>query len=277
MTTSNGDRALRNGRNILESYELVTRHQELDSNAHELDEDINPESDTSLLRRHYASSNESHDFLPQTGTPIELFQRFVSFMSRTPLLLRSSPAQGTGSYGALPVHDLSFSTDGSEIDEEDFNDIRRRDSRKGKGRKLRQAFSNDSSRSRLVKISGNGSTATRRTRRRQSELGVDATLSATPTVPAGVEGKLFENIIPDTNSVGSAPGEGEEDVGAHTDSDGDGWSVEHPADNSPLVKFLLVISSTLIGTTIRMVICCHPSSKWSIPAFVEITEAILID
>lgn len=118
MTTSNGDRALHNGRNILKSYTPVPRHQEADRNAHELDEEINPESDTSLLRRHYASSNESHGYLPRTGTPIALLQRFVSFMSRTPLLLRSSLAQGTGSYGALPGHDLSFSTGGSEIGEE---------------------------------------------------------------------------------------------------------------------------------------------------------------
>ena len=37
-------------------------------------------------------------------------------MPRTPFLLRSSPAQGTGSYGALPVHELSSSAGTSDVE-----------------------------------------------------------------------------------------------------------------------------------------------------------------
>jgi len=243
MTIPNGNRSLHNERKRIESYELVPRHQEVDSNLYELDEDINPDSDASLLRKHFTSNNESHDSLPRTETPVGPFQRFISFMSRTPLLLRSSPAQGTCSYGALPVHDLSSSTDGSEIDKEDVDDIRRRDRRKGKGSALRQVVTNDSSRSRHVGRSSNGSTATRRARRRQSEPGVGGpTLPVAHTVPTEVGGKLFENIFPDTNSAESASGMIED-----TDSDDDGWSVEDPPDNSPLVQFSLVVSSGLKG------------------------------
>lgn len=132
-------------------------------------------------------------------------------------------------------------------------------------------------RARGIGSSGNGSTATRRARRRQSEPGVDATLSATHSASAGVEGKLFENIIPGTNSVGSSSVDSGAEVGAQNDSDGDWWSVEHPADVSLLVKFLLIMSSTLIGETIWMIHILSPIPQWSIPAFVAITEAILID
>ncbi|EOD46278.1 putative sexual differentiation process protein isp4 protein [Neofusicoccum parvum UCRNP2] len=54
-------------------------------------------------------------------------------MSKTPLLLRSSPAQGTGSYGALPVHILSTSNE-SSADESthDLDHVMRTGKRKAK-------------------------------------------------------------------------------------------------------------------------------------------------
>lgn len=249
MTIPNGNRPLHN------EHELVPRHQEVDSNLYELDEDINPDSDASLLRKHFTSNNESHGSLIRTETPVGPFQRLISFMSRTPLLLRSSPAQGTGSYGALPVHDLSFSTDGSEIDEEDVDDIRRRDRRKGKGSALRQVVTNESSRSRHIRRSSNGSTTTRRARRRQSEPAVGPTLPVAHTLPTEVGGKLFENILLDTNSAESTSGMIED-----TDSDDDGWSVDDSPDNSPLVQ---VFSNRLFrseGDTIFMFHTLAPMS-----------------
>lgn len=236
MTPPNSDRALHNERKINESYELVTRYQEGDSNVHELDEDLNPDSDVSLLRRHFASSNESHGSLPRTQTPVGLFQRFTSLMSRTPLLWQSSPAQGTGSYGALPVQDLILSTDDSENEENDIDHIRRRDRRKGRGSGLRQVETNDSSRSRRTGASSTGSTATRKGRRRASKSEVDPALPTVQTIPTGIEGMPFQNIVPDTNGVESVSRNSEEDAGAYTDSDDDGLSVEDPPDNSPLVK-----------------------------------------
>lgn len=238
MTPPTGDRALHNERKINESYELVTRYQEIDSNVHKLDGDLNPDSDASLLRRHFASSNESHGSLPRTQTPVGLFRRFTSFMSRTPLLWQSSPAQGTGSYGALPVQDLILSTDASENEEEDIDDIRRRDRRKGRGSGLRQVETNDSSRSRRTGASNTGSAATRKVRLRESKSEVDPTLPTVQTIPTGAEGVPFGNTVPDTNGVDSVSENSEEDAGAYADSDDDGLSVEDPPDNSPLVKFV---------------------------------------
>jgi OPT family oligopeptide transporter len=57
-------------------------------------------------------------------------------MSKAPLLLRSSPGFGTGSYGAAPI---GVSTENS--DEDDYEEIRRRDKRRKKGSGLGNALS----------------------------------------------------------------------------------------------------------------------------------------
>lgn len=57
-------------------------------------------------------------------------------MSRAPLLVRSSPAQGTGSYGGLPVLSLSSSPD--DADDHHVTSFRQRSKRKGKS-KLRHS------------------------------------------------------------------------------------------------------------------------------------------
>ena len=72
------------------------------SNFQRTDAATDAQSSLSLLRR-----EETVDPPDDEVTPIE------SAMSRTPLLLRSSPAQGTGSYGILPVH-LATSDEGEE-------------------------------------------------------------------------------------------------------------------------------------------------------------------
>ncbi|CAG8951745.1 hypothetical protein HYFRA_00005547 [Hymenoscyphus fraxineus] len=79
----------------------------------------------------YASRrNPSRPFI----TPLKAFWQL---MSKSPLLLRSSPGFGTGSYGAAPV---GVSTENSE--EEDSDDIRsRRDKRKKRTSGLRNALS----------------------------------------------------------------------------------------------------------------------------------------
>jgi hypothetical protein len=60
--------------------------------------------------------------------PFSVFKQFLSSMSKAPLFLRSSPAQGTGSYGALPViRDLNLNSDvdSSDLEEYGVNDVRR--------------------------------------------------------------------------------------------------------------------------------------------------------
>src|ERR1700735_5320673 len=67
---------------------------------------IFPDSDTAHIRRHRddeLSEDDSIETQPRKNT---LFSRLAAFvMSRAPLLIRSSPAIGTSSYGAVPVPD----------------------------------------------------------------------------------------------------------------------------------------------------------------------------
>ena len=64
-------------------------------------------------------------------------------MSRAPLLVRSSPAQGTGSYGGLPILSLSSSPADSDLDDNHVTNRSQAQSRgkkKGKGKsKLRHS------------------------------------------------------------------------------------------------------------------------------------------
>ncbi|CAI6340335.1 unnamed protein product [Periconia digitata] len=59
-------------------------------------------------------------------------------MSRAPLLVRSSPAQGTGSYGGLPILSVSSSPDDSENQVTDFLHPSR-NAKKGKGKQKRKS------------------------------------------------------------------------------------------------------------------------------------------
>ncbi|KAI9881639.1 MAG: hypothetical protein M1830_000204 [Pleopsidium flavum] len=166
-------------------------------------------------------------------------------MSRTPLLLRSSPAQGTGSYGSLPVHDPSFSSNASEIGEQEVDDVRRRDRRKGKETVLRQTETNRNSRSRHTGTSDNGSSHKGRSQRRQSRLNAEFTSPAGTSIPAGDGAKLFESIFPDTSSAGSASRDSKEDEDAEDDRDNGVWNDENPPDNSP-VAITPVIALVLV-------------------------------
>ena len=69
------------------------------------DDEADPESDAADIRRHRDSSHSDEDYDPiASADRPNFFQRFRNFiMSRNPLLIRSSPALGTGSYGAVPV------------------------------------------------------------------------------------------------------------------------------------------------------------------------------
>lgn len=105
------------------SYPLrsFSNNSQGDASAHAQDEDLEDE---------YASrQNQSSLFI----TPLKTLWHL---MSKSPLLLRSSPGFGTGSYGAVPV---GVSTENS--DEEDTDNVRSRDRRKKKTSGLRNALS----------------------------------------------------------------------------------------------------------------------------------------
>lgn len=71
------------------------------------DEELDPESDSALLRQHYRDSASDDDEAAakdiDTTQHIDLLQRVSGLMSNVPLLLRSAPGFGTGSYGAVPA------------------------------------------------------------------------------------------------------------------------------------------------------------------------------
>lgn len=218
------------------SHALATGHSEPRDNVYELDEDINPDSDASLLRKHFAQVDHSDDSSPSTlPAVLGLLQRFVSFMSRTPLLLRSSPALGTGSYGALPVHDLHLSsTDISEVEEDDVDDVRRRKRRKRKGRSLRQVRTDTSSHSRWSPERGTGRLSAGRALLRGSRRNTDPTITTPLSFAAENGGGVFAGVVPQAGNTKPSE-QSTEDEDNQDGSEGDGWSVEDPPDNSPLV------------------------------------------
>src|SRR4051812_48580885 len=56
------------------------------------DEELDPESDSALLRRHNRASGGDEDVeTRESGPLLNTFQRLGALMSKSPLLLRSSP------------------------------------------------------------------------------------------------------------------------------------------------------------------------------------------
>jgi hypothetical protein len=113
----------------LRAIPSIAGHDEQRSN--DTESDIFPHSDTAYLRRHRHDELSEDDYVANRPRTITLFSRIAAFvMSRSPLLIHTSPALGTGSYGAVPItHERHNSISGSESDS-DIDDVRRRDKRK---------------------------------------------------------------------------------------------------------------------------------------------------
>ena len=187
------------------SFPLVTRLPRHQRQTAEPEEDLHPDSDASLLRKHY--SHEDEDFDGENTNPIPSFlQRVVALMSQTPLLQKSSNPQDAD-YGSLPHHDLNISADVSDTGEEDFDDVRRRDKRERKSSALPYTDSVQSSSSRR---STDGNTSARHFRKRSSS-------------------GLYLNTEEDDNR---------DDI-MNIAGRADAWGDDNPKDNSPSVLFLL--------------------------------------
>ncbi|KAI9050672.1 hypothetical protein LZ554_005827 [Drepanopeziza brunnea f. sp. 'monogermtubi'] len=107
-----------------------SQDRENDSNSSSLDLDLDPDSDAALLRRHREADDELE---PHSEYP-NPFRSLLGLMSKVPLLLRSAPGFGTGSYGAVPI---GASPDGSDDDNDDVRTKNYRRERSG----LRNALS----------------------------------------------------------------------------------------------------------------------------------------
>lgn len=102
---------------------------------------LDPESDTALLRAH--RSLDSDDDEPTTTDNLSSIQytsplqKLLGLMSKAPLLLRSAPGFGTGSYGAAGIP-YTESTENSDVEE-----TLERGRRKGKKRDRESNLRND--------------------------------------------------------------------------------------------------------------------------------------
>ena len=108
------------------------RHDERSGN--ESESDILPASNTNYLRIHQGELNaESDDVVARAPTTV-LSRLKALIMSTNPLLLiRSSPALGTGSYGAIPAYQPGQEPDSSsDADDEDRDQGSRREKRHDK-------------------------------------------------------------------------------------------------------------------------------------------------
>lgn len=207
----------------------ATRHQDINiplsalaaaSHKHDSktasDDELDPESDAALLRRHRDIDDEVEDTIEH----ISLFHRLAALMSKAPLLLRSAPGFGTGSYGAVPV---GATTDTS--DEEDNDDVRQRAKRKSG---LRNAVSSGTLSGRSIRS---------RTARRKSS---NARRQSMEDV-AGLEGRFGLGGIPIPNADDSSSDQISEEAILEDESAVD--DEEDPPDNSPYPEVRASVSA----------------------------------
>ena len=116
------------------NFELTTRRPRPLAVASD-EEDLDPESDASLLRKHLDSSedglDEDRDANTSDSTHLTFSQRLFAIMSRAPLISKLSAKASTTTYGALATHDPNFDDDPSCPVEQRHKTIEDRDPRNG--------------------------------------------------------------------------------------------------------------------------------------------------
>lgn len=209
-------------------------------------EELYPESTSNLLRRHLIDSAEKEDNATQHSLADDntestnVFQEIYRLMSKTPLLLRSAPGFGTGSYGAAPV---GASTENSE---EEDNHLTRREKRKKSLSVLRNLKNSSSSATfRSTKSNSGPSTSANfgkvsRTRRRTSSI---AQIDGADVLEVGAA----PINIPTRDSDSISTEEDAEEVLSDEENyeDEDEYSIddEDPPDNSPYAQVRASVSA----------------------------------
>jgi OPT family oligopeptide transporter len=231
----------RNTREGIPLSELASKSAEYDLPRHS-HEDLDPESDAALLRRHRQDDEPETEAVNDDASSnieaINPIRRLFGFMSKAPLLLRSAPGFGTGSYGAVPV---GTSTDNS--DEDDNGDVSWRDKRMGSP--LKNAHSSNM----LRTTDPEGSTRRRSSnaRRRNGSTDVDDQVALEARVPKGaipIPNTDQDDVLdPSTDSEDAV-----DDEASINDED--------PPDNSPYAQVRASVSAvdntTLSINTPRM-------------------------
>ncbi|KAJ9649732.1 hypothetical protein H2199_000511 [Coniosporium tulheliwenetii] len=217
-------------------------------------------------------------------------------MSRAPLFLRSSPAQGTGSYGALPVHHLSSSASPSESeDNTDFDgsgdlhglEIRRLRGHgeptreyslirvlgdRARARKSSQTSGQSGPRKRKLSTAAEPSNALRKRSQAadeavegQQESGLEIRFTANAGMPAAVGmGATLEDTHTSSESAVEGSDSGSED-GASSDDHmmPDKHPSHDPPDNSPYPQVRASVrptddTSLSINTPLIALLLVHP-------------------
>lgn len=232
-----------------------TRHYKNDDDE---EEELYPESTSNLLRRHIRDSTDTEDNAPghnladENTNSLNIFQKIHRLMSKTPLLLRSAPGFGTGSYGAAPV---GASTENSEEEEDN---LRRREKRKKSSSALRSlrnsssaaTFRSTKSISRPSSSANAGSTS-----RSRQGTGSSAQNDGLEETEVGASPIKIRNA--DTDSI-STEEDTEEALLDENEEDGEEYSIneEDPPDNSPYAQVRASVSAidntTLSINTPRM-------------------------
>ncbi|KAF2007132.1 OPT-domain-containing protein [Amniculicola lignicola CBS 123094] len=188
-------------------------------------------------------------------------------MSRAPLLVRSSPAQGTGSYGGLPVLSLSSSPDDSGLDDSHVaRRISQRSKKRGKS-KLRESehayepvrsakrrthdgssrsepvYTASRTRRRSTKESGSSGTTLNRALGGEEESGLESRFNSSSIAPSVVGARrIFESL--ESSSSSSQVEEPEDDETSESDDLHDIKPNGHPADDSPYAQVRASVAPT---------------------------------
>lgn len=244
----------------LNSYHQNPNHERYHSTAHHDDEEeeLYPESTSNLLRRHIQDSAETEDDAPRHNLAddntdsLNIFQRIHRLMSKTPLLLRSAPGFGTGSYSAAPV---GASTENSEEEEDE---LMRKEKRKKSSSALRNLRNSSSAATFKSTRSNSGpsssanvGTASQTKRRTGSNSQNDGSEEVEPGAsPSKIRSTDSDSISTEEDTEEALLDEDEEDEDEYSLDD------EDPPDNSPYAQVRASVSAidntTLSINTPRM-------------------------
>ncbi len=179
------------------------------------DEELDPNSDAALLQRHRDIGDEAAGKTEDIG----LLSKLAGLMSKAPLLLRSAPGFGTGSYGAVPVGSAAESSD-----EEDNEDVRQRAKRRSG---LRNAVSSGTLSGRSIRSRASHRKSSNARRQSVEEV-------------AGLEGRFGLGSMPIPNADDSSSGDYfSEEVILEDEAVDD----EDPPDNSPYPEVRASVSA----------------------------------
>lgn len=171
-----------------------------------------------------------------------VYHRFLAFiMSRNPLLIRSSPALGTGSYGAVPVIHSPESSVSSETSEDERDDVRRRDKRKTihtsrTGNQIQASASTPN----VVPQHTSKSRARDRTSSHASELGMGIESKASYAGTGPLPHRLLDDLRVHSNSGSAASSTERSSKSSRRRRD----AANDPMDNSPYPQVRASVPAT---------------------------------